>query len=124
MPFFFFLANCFIKKILPHLVLKALFQLEELLLQSDFFLVDLPFQSISARDTDRLSKAMVFIFYAHDKALELINHRISAEVLDAVLTETEGTLFRSNSSAPKLYSNFIRIVGLKYLWHTLVLAVH
>jgi hypothetical protein len=56
-----------------------------------------------------------------NKGCELLGARISHEVASA---SDEGTLFRANSAAPKLFATLVRIVALQYIWHTLVLQVN
>lgn len=37
--------------------------------------------------------------------------------------DEEGTLFRANSAAAKMFTFYMRMISLKYLWHVLVLSV-
>ncbi len=49
---------------------------------------------------------------AHGKGFNFIAGCISWEVAEA---SDEGTLFRSNSNATKLFSYYMKMIGLKYL---------
>lgn len=55
------------------------------------------------------------------QAYNFIARTIAIEVSDA---DEEGTLFRSNSAAAKLFTMYMRMTSLRYLWQILVLAVH
>lgn len=67
------------------------------------------------------TKSLVRIYGAEGRALELLLSRISYEVEEA---NDEGTLFRANSAAAKMFGSYIRMAGLKYLWHVLVLPIN
>ncbi len=69
----------------------------------------------------QMAKAIIRVFEANQQGSALMIQRISHEV---ELATEESTLFRSNSIAAKMYSAYVRMVGLRYLWHTLVLSVH
>jgi hypothetical protein len=57
----------------------------------------------------------------NQKGAELIMASISHEVAKA---DEEAILFRANSVAAKLFSNYAKMAILRYLWHVLVLSVH
>lgn len=61
------------------------------------------------------------IYEAHHKGYELLEQRISKEVQESY---QEGTLFRSNSIAAKLFSSYVRMSALPYIWFTLVTSIN
>jgi hypothetical protein len=67
------------------------------------------------------AKAVVRLFEANQQGGALLLRRISFEI---ELASEESTLFRANSVAAKMYTAYVKMVGLRYLWHTLVLSVH
>lgn len=66
-------------------------------------------------------KALMHVFEANRAGYTLLETRISNEVDDA---SDEGTLFRANSMAAKLFANYVRMTSLQYLWLTLVTSVN
>jgi hypothetical protein len=55
------------------------------------------------------------------QAYNFIAQMIAIEVSDA---DEESTLFRSNSAVAKLFTMYMWMTSLRYLWQVLVLAVH
>jgi hypothetical protein len=66
-------------------------------------------------------RSLLRVLAGQYQAYNFIARQISIEVESA---DEEGTLFRSNSAAAKLFTFYMRMIGLKYLWHVLVLSVH
>jgi hypothetical protein len=75
----------------------------------------------STTDADKLCKAVMCIYEAHHQGFELLEQRITHEV---GVASDEGTLFRANSLAAKLFAAYVRMVALPYLWATLVTSVN
>eukprot|EP01121_Diplochlamys_sp_Union-15-3_P018028 TRINITY_DN6479_c0_g3_i1.p1 TRINITY_DN6479_c0_g3~~TRINITY_DN6479_c0_g3_i1.p1 ORF type:complete len:651 (-),score=81.74 TRINITY_DN6479_c0_g3_i1:50-1891(-) len=71
----------------------------------------------SAGDSEFLAKALVYYYYdkGSNHALQLIKAFIDLEVSHSV---EEGTLFRSESIACKMFSIYAKLIGLPYLWHS------
>lgn len=67
-------------------------------------------------EADKVAKAMVIIFEAHNKTLLLLDAFIKEEVNNS---ETDGTLFRSNSMVSKMFKFYSRLIGLPYLYETI-----
>jgi hypothetical protein len=115
-------------------------RLEELLLANNFLVTIALIDSTTTHKMDNVSycrqcfipsnmidpgwqvcRDLMRVAQSKNKGCELLAARISHEV---ALASDEGTLFRANSAAPKLFSTFVRLVALPYLWHTLVIAVN
>lgn len=73
-------------------------------------------------EQEKLAKSLVYLFEDKNAILNLINWSISKEV--EAPDVTEGTMFRQNSLATKLFSHYAKLVSLPYLWHTLALIIH
>lgn len=95
--------------------------LERLIIAPDLRLAHAILQSARHGDLDVASRSLMRVLDAHGKGFNFIAGCISWEVAEA---SDEGTLFRSNSNATKLFSYYMKMIGLKYLWHVLVLSVH
>jgi len=65
-------------------------------------------------------RALLRVLAGQFQAYNLIARTIKLEVASA---DEEGTLFRSNSAAAKLFTLYMRMIALKYLFHVLVLSV-
>lgn len=61
------------------------------------------------------------VFEANHQGYAILTARISAEIEAA---PNAGTLFRSNSLAARMFSYYVRMSALQYLWYTLVTSVH
>jgi hypothetical protein len=61
------------------------------------------------------------VYEANGKGYRLLEQRISDEVAAA---DEEGTLFRANSVAAKLFGAYVRMTSLPYLWFMLVTSVN
>jgi hypothetical protein len=70
--------------------------------------------------TRQVYRALLRVLAGQFQAYNLIARTIKLEVASA---DEEGTLFRSNSAAAKLFTLYMRMIGLKYLFHVLVLSV-
>src|SRR4051812_21532920 len=90
-------------------------------MQDDFQLSVSILEAVDSSALDSLSKSLMFIAQANHGGSEFLSAQIDFEVENSA---DEGTLFRSNSAAAKLFGIFVRIVGLKYLWHMLVLPIN
>ncbi|KAL6061578.1 Ras GTPase activating protein ira2 [Balamuthia mandrillaris] len=99
---------------------QILERLERAMLEDDMVLVDAFFLTVRTTEADRLVKAILPLFHHQSKALPLILHCITHEVLQS---NTETTLFRANSIASKLFTFYSRMIGLPYLWSTLAIAI-
>jgi hypothetical protein len=55
------------------------------------------------------------------QAYNFVAHSITHEV---DIADEEGTLFRANSTAAKLFTQYMRMIALRYLWHVLVVSLH
>jgi hypothetical protein len=66
-------------------------------------------------------KAVLRVLAGQFQAYNLVAHSITREVS---IADEEGTLFRSNSAAAKLFTLYMRMIALKYTWHVLVLSLH
>lgn len=61
------------------------------------------------------------VFEANKAGYKLLETRITIEVGEA---SDEGTLFRANSMAAKLFANYVRMTSLQYIWLTLVTSIN
>ncbi|KAL6061579.1 Inhibitory regulator protein BUD2/CLA2 [Balamuthia mandrillaris] len=96
----------------------------DLLLAKDRALIDAIIQTVSTTEADRVVKATLPVFHAHDSAsLPLILHYITEEVALAK-TKDVATLFRSNSIASKMFTLYSRMVALPYIWSVLVVPIN
>jgi hypothetical protein len=68
-----------------------------------------------------VAKAVMRVFEANHRGYQLLERRISDEVEAA---DEEGTLFRANSIAAKLFGTYVRMTSLPYCWFTLVTSVN
>lgn len=68
-----------------------------------------------------MCRSLLRVLEDNEKGVELILTTISYE---AECANDPDTLFRSDSAATKLFSFYIKMAALRYLWHTLVLSVH
>eukprot|EP01089_Gocevia_fonbrunei_P001501 TRINITY_DN1138_c0_g1_i1.p1 TRINITY_DN1138_c0_g1~~TRINITY_DN1138_c0_g1_i1.p1 ORF type:complete len:1456 (+),score=163.65 TRINITY_DN1138_c0_g1_i1:50-4417(+) len=87
--------------------------LEELLLDMEYVF---PVCEITqATEADVVAKSFVYLYADNGRAVELINNFITLEVENS---SKEGTLFRSNSMASKMFKTYSKMIGIKYLWKT------
>jgi hypothetical protein len=100
---------------------QRLGRLEQLLMADNGRLTHAMLANTSTTDADKLCKAVMCIYEAHHQGFELLEQRITHEVSVA---SDEGTLFRANSLAAKLFASYVRMVALPYLWATLVTSVN
>jgi hypothetical protein len=96
-------------------------RLEQLLMADNGRLTHAMLANTSTTDADKLCKAVMCIYEAHHQGFEVLEQRITHEVSVA---SDEGTLFRANSLAAKLFAAYVRMVALPYLWATLVTSVN
>jgi hypothetical protein len=66
-------------------------------------------------------RALLRVLAGQFQAYNFIARTITLEVASA---DEEGTLFRSNSAAAKLFTLYMKQIALKYLWQVLVLSLH
>jgi hypothetical protein len=66
-------------------------------------------------------KAVMRVFEANNQGYNLLERRISDEV---AMAGDEGTLFRANSIAAKLFGSYVRMTSLPFIWYTLVTSVN
>ncbi|ELR25191.1 GTPase-activator protein for Ras family GTPase [Acanthamoeba castellanii str. Neff] len=95
-------------------------QLEQLLANPDHRLALAICEVASIGERDAMYRALLRVLAGQFQAYNLIARTIKLEVASA---DEEGTLFRSNSAAAKLFTLYMRMIGLKYLFHVLVLSV-
>lgn len=100
---------------------EHLARLEQLLLEENGRLAHAVLAATSVNDAEKLCKALMVVFEAHHLGFELLEVRITEEVAAA---SDEGTLFRANSLAAKLFACYVRLVALPYLFFTLVTSVN
>lgn len=100
---------------------QALEELEQLLISEDGRIVHAMTHKMVATDADKMSKAVMCVFESNQLGYQILEQRISREVEAA---PDAGTLFRSNSLSVRMFSFYVRMVGLQYLWFTLVTSVH
>src|SRR5690606_25402992 len=67
------------------------------------------------------SSNLITVFQAEQKGVEIINERVEIELS---MMSDEQTIFRHNSIAMRLYSNFVKFVALNYLWNMLAVPVN
>ena len=72
--------------------------------------------SVQTSQSDNLARSIVFFYQSRGRVLDLLLSFIAAEIR---VSEHEGTLFRASSFACKLFTQYARYNGLKYLWLTL-----
>ena len=100
---------------------EVLDSLEKLLTGDEQYWLALTLCNLTAvTELDKLTKALTFIFYNHNKAVDLVKLAVREEVKKS---ESENTLFRGNSYASKMFTSYSRITGLEYLWYTLGLMI-
>lgn len=102
-------------------------KLEELLLQEDLLLAHVICEVTQITEADKIAKALVIVFEAHNKTMQLLKALIVQEVkttgripnMNTYLnSESAGTLFRSNSMVSKMFKFYSRLIGLPYLYET------
>jgi hypothetical protein len=69
----------------------------------------------------QVCKAVMRVFEANNQGYSLLERRISDEV---AMADDEGTLFRANSIAAKLFGSYVRMTSLPFIWYTLVASVN
>lgn len=70
----------------------------------------------------KVARSLLRVLEDNDtKGAQLVMEMVTYEVGKA---SDVGTLFRANSAAVKLFSLYMKMAALRYLWHTLVLSVH
>jgi hypothetical protein len=72
-------------------------------------------------DYCQVCKAVMRVFEANNQGYNLLERRISDEV---AMADDEGTLFRANSIAAKLFGSYVRMTSLPFIWYTLVASVN
>jgi hypothetical protein len=68
-----------------------------------------------------MSKAVMCVFESNHLGYQILEQRISREVESA---GDAGTLFRSNSLSARMFSFYVRMMAMPYLWWTLVTSVN
>ncbi|ELR10938.1 GTPaseactivator protein for Ras-like GTPase [Acanthamoeba castellanii str. Neff] len=96
-------------------------KLEKLLLAENGRIAHAMFVGIASTDSEKVAKAVMRVFEANHRGYQLLERRISDEVEAA---DEEGTLFRANSIAAKLFGTYVRMTSLPYCWFTLVTSVN
>jgi hypothetical protein len=61
------------------------------------------------------------VYEFQQRGYELIERQISKEV---AMASDEGTLFRANSLAAKLFSSYVRMIAMPFTWFMLVTSVN
>ncbi len=79
--------------------------------------------SCAATEADNLTKSFVHLYASKGKALPVLLRYIQQEIA-AITADNEGTLFRANSIASKMFKVYSKIEGLPYLWKTLATHVN
>eukprot|EP01091_Cochliopodium_minus_P010267 TRINITY_DN267_c0_g1_i4.p1 TRINITY_DN267_c0_g1~~TRINITY_DN267_c0_g1_i4.p1 ORF type:complete len:1603 (-),score=597.45 TRINITY_DN267_c0_g1_i4:1934-6742(-) len=90
-------------------------KLVELLVDDDFDFVVSLCESVQITEADELAEILTHIFEANDKTSDLIKIAIAVEIQK---TEAVNTLFRRNSIATKLMTNYSMLIGHEYLKET------
>jgi len=96
-------------------------ELEELLLRPDNQLLFAITETTQPEDQHTLCPALVYVYESHGRSYNLLEKFISLEVASS---DDEGTLFRSDSLAMKLFQPYSRIFGSEWLWNTLALPLN
>eukprot|EP01087_Luapelamoeba_hula_P014658 TRINITY_DN4339_c0_g2_i1.p1 TRINITY_DN4339_c0_g2~~TRINITY_DN4339_c0_g2_i1.p1 ORF type:complete len:943 (-),score=160.44 TRINITY_DN4339_c0_g2_i1:50-2878(-) len=100
--------------------LPALQRLEMLMINSNFVFTQSLCENAKATEADGLAKIVTFIYAGHDQATGLVQHFTTREVESS---NKEGTLFRANSMASKMFTTYARIVASAYVWFIFARAV-
>lgn len=88
------------------------YKLTELIMQDPLDIVLTLGSVTQATEADLVASILVRIFETHGKTLDLIRTAIQSEVRK---TEKQNTLFRLNSIATKLLTQYCKLIGLEYL---------
>lgn len=97
--------------------LKALASFIRLLeADTNFQIVHALGSAVQSSHSDNLARSIIFFYQSRGRALDVLLSFAAAEIR---ISEHEGTLFRSSSFACKLFTQYARYNGLKYLWITL-----
>ncbi|KAJ5073662.1 ras gtpase-activating protein [Anaeramoeba ignava] len=94
--------------------------LKPLLVSEQLTLVKAIFNITNPSESDSVCRALVYLFERDSLLMKLLKKRIKDEIRE---TQEEGTLFRSNSLASKMMKTYSQLVGLPYLYDTLVIEI-
>jgi hypothetical protein len=77
--------------------------------------------SCNHQNQNQVAKALMRVYEFQQRGYELIERQISKEV---AIASDEGTLFRANSLAAKLFASYVRMIALPFTWFMLVTSVN
>lgn len=81
---------------------------QKLLLSPDFGLVTAICDTTQLSDVDQITKAIIYVYESNNHSVDIIKHFITREVQSS---DTEGSLFRSNSIVSKMASHYGKMIG-------------
>lgn len=91
-------------------------ELEKMLVEDSLLLANALSSVTQITEADKIAKAMVIVFQDNKKVTHLLRKFIENEVQ---ITDSAGTLFRSNSMVSKMFKFYSRLIGLPYLYMTI-----